>query len=172
MARAGDAARRGAVLRDVVLKYPNISAIDLSLVLGTLRDLFDHAAFALRFLALFTVATGVLVVFGTIWAGRYPRRRESVLLRALGASSSQMRGILRVEYALVGVFGGGAGALLAVGAADALARRLFELPMPWTSVAWSLPVAIALGAVTSLVAGLAASRGLASHPPLEVLRAE
>jgi putative ABC transport system permease protein len=172
VARAGDAARRGAVLRDVVLKYPNISAFDLSLVLGTLRDLFDHAAFALRFLALFTVATGVLVVFGTIWAGRYPRRRESVLLRALGASSSQMRGILRVEYALVGVFGGGAGALLAVGAADALARRLFELPMPWTSVAWSLPVAIALGAVTSLVAGLAASRGLASHPPLEVLRAE
>jgi len=40
-------------------------------VIATLSDLLDRAAFAMRFLALFTVATGVLVVFGTIWTGRH-----------------------------------------------------------------------------------------------------
>jgi putative ABC transport system permease protein len=172
VARAGDAEVRGKVLRDVAVKYPNISVVDLGLVIATLSDLLDRAAFAMRFLALFTVATGVLVVFGTIWTGRHQRRKESALLRALGASARQMRGIWRVEYVLIGVLGGMAGSALAVGAAWALGKYLFELALPWDAAAWSWPVAVALAALTSLLAGLAASRGLGSHSPLEVLRAE
>jgi putative ABC transport system permease protein len=172
VARAGDANLRGQVLREVAEKYPNISVIDLGLVIATLTDLLDRAAFAMRFLALFTLGTGVLVVFGTIWTGRHQRRRESALLRALGASARTMRGIWRVEYALVGVLGGVAGSALAVGAAWALGKYLFELAMPWGAADWSWPVAVGLAAVTSLLAGMAASRGLASHSPLEVLRAE
>jgi len=61
---------------------------------------------------------------------------------------------------------------MAVGAAWALGKYLFELALPWDAAAWSWPAAVALAALTSLLAGLAASRGLGSHSPLEVLRAE
>ncbi|MGA2052955.1 MAG: FtsX-like permease family protein [Opitutales bacterium] len=172
VARAGDAKLRGQILREVAEKFPNISVIDLGLVIATLTDILDRASFAMRFLALFTVATGVLVIFGTIWTGRHQRRRESALLRALGASARTMRGIWRVEYALVGVFGGAAGSVLAVGAAWALGKYWFQIALPWGTAGWSLPVAVGLASATSLLAGLAASRGLASHSPLEVLRAE
>jgi putative ABC transport system permease protein len=172
VARAGDPQVRGKVLRDVAMKFPNISVIDLGLVIATLTDLLDRAAFAMRFLALFTVGTGVLVIFGTIWTGRHQRRRESALLRALGASARQMRGIWRLEYVLVGLFGGLAGAAMAVGAGWALGKYLFEIALPWGAAGESLPVVVALAVVTSLLAGMAASRGLASHSPLEVLRGE
>jgi putative ABC transport system permease protein len=172
VARAGDATVRGQVLRDVATKFPNISVVDLGLIIATLTDLLDRAAFAMRFLALFTVGTGVLVIFGTIWTGRHQRRRESALLRALGASARQMRGIWRVEYALVGLFGGAAGSVLAIGGAWALGKYYFEIALPWAMAGWSWPVAVVLAVITSLLAGVAASRGLASHSPLEVLRGE
>jgi len=71
----------GRVQRAVVDKYPNVTAIDLALVVETLDGIFSKVAFAIQFMALFTVATGLIVLAGAILMGRHQRIRETVLLR-------------------------------------------------------------------------------------------
>jgi len=76
-ASPADSAR---VQRAVVDQFPNVTAIDLALVVETLDGIFTKVAFAVQFMALFTVATGLVVLAGAILTGRHQRIRETVLL--------------------------------------------------------------------------------------------
>ena len=69
---------------DVVRQFPTVSAIDLSLIVATIKGIVDKATTAVRLLSLFTVGTGLLVLAAAIITGRYERVKEGVLLRTLG----------------------------------------------------------------------------------------
>jgi len=157
-----------ALQRAVVISFPNVSAIDLTLVLETVEAVLEKVAFVARFMAFFTIATGIIVLVASILTGKYQRAQETILLRTLGATRRQALGILLVEYLLLGLIAGLTGALLANSSSWALARFLFEMPFTFSP----LPSIIAVGSVCALTVatGLAASRGILDRPPLEVLR--
>ncbi len=165
--RAEDRAAAARLQNRVVQAYPNISAVDLSLLLDTLDTVLGRVAFAIQFMAAFTVGTGAIVLLSAIWTTRYQRLQESALLRTLGASGMQMRGILSLEYLIVGLLSGAAGVILSLGAGYALARFVFEIGFAarWTT---ALTVILAAGLLT-LACGLIFSRGATRHPPCRVL---
>ena len=99
----------------VVQKFPNVSAIDLALIVNMIDTILGKVAFVVRFIALFSIATGLIVLAGSVTTGRYQRMRESVLLRTLGARRSQILRIMMVEYFLLGSFAALTGLLLAWG---------------------------------------------------------
>ena len=70
-----------AVQRAVVQQFPNVSAIDLTSVLHTLDMILGRISFALRFMALFSIVAGLLVLANAVATSRYQRIHESVLLR-------------------------------------------------------------------------------------------
>ena len=148
--------------------FPTVSVIDLNQVLETLNQYVYKVGMAIRFMGLFTVLTGVLVLISAIVTGRWQRCRESTLLRTLGASRNQVRWVLLVEYALLGGLGAVTGLLLALGAGWAVVHFVFQLGF---HVQWLDPI-VALLAVPTLtvIIGLSASRGIANTPPLEILR--
>ncbi len=156
--------------RAVVQKYPNVSAIDLALILQTVDSIVSKISFAIQFMALFTVFTGLTVLAAAILTGRFQRVREAVLLRTLGATRKQVGQILLVEYFLLGLVASGTGVLLATASSWALARFLFEAPYQLAI----LPSAVAVGVVcaVTMLMGFFGARGLLSRPPLEVLRSE
>ena len=119
-------------------------------------------------LAGFTVLAGLSILIGTLLNGRDQRLRESILLRTLGATARQVRTILLIEYATLGALSALAGLLLAIAANTALALFVFKAP-PWPD---PLLLATAFAATTGLaiLGGLALSRGVCRHPPLEILR--
>ncbi|HEY0945906.1 MAG TPA: FtsX-like permease family protein [Opitutaceae bacterium] len=167
VATPADSAR---VQRAVVSALPNVSAIDLALILETLDGIFSKVQFVVQFMALFTVVTGVIVLAGAILTGRFQRLRETVLLRTLGATKRQLVRIQLVEYTILGVLAAFVGCGLAITANLLLARFVFE-----TSGAWApgtLLGAVAAVTVVTLITGLLSNRGVAEHPPLEVLRQE
>lgn len=163
----GDSAR---VQQVVVGALSNVSAIDLQLIIETLDSVFSRVQFVIQFMAGFTVITGIVVLAGAILSGRFQRLREAVLLRTLGATARQLWQIQFVEYAILGVLAAVVGCGLAVGANLALAYFVFDTVGVWAvgTLAWAV---LAVTAVT-VVTGLLASRGVANHPPLEVLRQE
>lgn len=168
--RVADAAESAQMQREIVREFPNVSVIDLLLVLQTLEGIVSKVALAIRFMALFTVGTGMIVLAGSVVTGRWQRMQEAVLLRTLGGSRSTVRRILVAEYAGLGLLAAIAGCLLATGAAWALSQFVFRIP-------FYLPVAeVALTLITvpflTLTVGLAASRGISNHPPLAILRNE
>ncbi len=168
--RVADPAHSARVQEAIVAQLPNLSAIDLQLVLETLDGIFEKVQFVIQFMALFTVATGVIVLVGSMMSGRLQRLREVVLLRTLGATSRQLWQIQLVEYAVLGVLAALVGCGLAIVANALLAKFVFET----AGVFSVLTIAVAILAVASitLLAGLLSNRGVTNHPPLEVLRAE
>jgi putative ABC transport system permease protein len=158
------------VQRAVVDGFPNVTAIDLALVVETLDGIFSKVAFAVQFMALFTVATGLVVLAGAILTGRHQRIRETVLLRTLGATRRQVALIQLVEYAVLGVQGAVVGGLLAVAGNALLARFVFHVAA--TASAVQIGAAVLAVASLAVATGFIAGRGVVDHPPLEILRQE
>jgi len=156
--------------RAVVQKFPNVSTIDLTLIMNTVDSVLAKVSFAIRFVALFSILTGLMVLAGTVLTSRYQRLMESVLLRTLGATRAQIRNIMLVEYLWLGGMAALSGIILAVAASWALATFVFDVVYQPRGV----PIFIALLIVTGLtvLVGLLNSRGICDRPPLEVLRAE
>ncbi|MEW6156686.1 MAG: FtsX-like permease family protein [Verrucomicrobiota bacterium] len=168
--RVNSPAESAAMQKEMVQKFPNVSAIDMTLVLQTVESVLGKIAFAIQFMALFTAGTGLVVLISSILTGRYQRIQESILLRTLGASRRQIFTILLVEYFCLGLLAACTGAMLSVAASWALAEFLFkvEFVLAFPSV---LIVFTTVSLLTVLV-GLLTSRGILNHPPLEILRAE
>lgn len=165
-----DAAESARMQRELVKAFPNVSAIDLTLVLQTLDGILTKVGFVIRFMALFTVATGLIVLAGAVLTGRWQRMQEAVLLRTLGATRKQILQILFAEYAALGLLAALTGTALAVAASWALAKFAFKADYAVAPA----PLLVALVSVTTLtiLVGLATSRGIADQPPLEILRRE
>ncbi|MBI3249439.1 MAG: ABC transporter permease [Deltaproteobacteria bacterium] len=168
--RTPSSAVSAAVQRAVVGQFPNVSAIDLTSVLQTLDTLLSRIVFALRFMALFSIAAGMFVLVNAVLTSRQQRMKESVLLRTLGASRSQITRILIAEYALLGGFAALSGTLLALVASWALSRWWFETIFAPPLVPALLAVLLVAGVAT--LTGLIGNRNVVNHPPLEVLRRE
>jgi putative ABC transport system permease protein len=168
--RVDSSAQSALLQREVVKAFPNVSVIDLTLILETVDAVVAKVSFVIRFMALFTVATGILVMAGALVSSHFQRVRESILLRTLGASRAQIWRILAVEYLALGLLAAVTGVLLALAAVWALAAFVFQVhfaPPLW-------PVLTALAAVPALTlgTGLLMSRGILRQSPLAVLRAE
>lgn len=168
--RVVDAQQSADLQREVVKGFPNVSAIDLTLVMQMIDSIVSKIAFAVRFMAMFTVATGLIVLVGAILTGRLQRMQESVLLRTLGASRRQIRQILLTEYVSLGALAAALGGILSIGATWLLARYVFKTDFVFSLS--DLLITMIIVCVLTTITGMAASRGVGTHPPLEVLRRE
>ncbi|MFQ5739471.1 MAG: ABC transporter permease [Acidobacteriota bacterium] len=156
--------------RSVVKKFPNVSTIDLTLILTTVNNILDRVSFVIRFMALFSIFTGFTVLIGAVATSRYQRMRESVLLRTLGASRGQILRIMMIEYLFLGSLAALTGLILATAAAWSLAHFVFETPFS-PEVGPVLAALVAVVTLTLLI-GMVNSRGVLTHPPLQILRRE
>ena len=156
--------------RAVVKAFPNVSVINLTLILQTVDGILGKISIVIRFMAMFTVLTGLLVLVSALAAGRYQRIQESVLLRTLGASRAQILKILLAEYFTLGFLASLTGILLAVIAAWVLMKFVFHVPfvLAWESV--MVPLVLVPG-ITVMVAFIM-SLGILNRSPLSILRTE
>ncbi|HMP75280.1 MAG TPA: ABC transporter permease [Kiritimatiellia bacterium] len=165
--RAPDARGSAALQRAVATEFTNVSVIDLALVLSSVNTILGKIGDAVRGVAWFTLAAGLLVVAGAVRANREQRERERVLLRTLGAPQRHLVVMSVIEHAALGLLGGLAGVSLGALAGHLAATHLLKTE---TVLAWP---ALALGVL--LLATLTALLGLAHArptrlPPLEQLR--
>jgi putative ABC transport system permease protein len=170
LSRVDDPARRALLQQAVVQAHPNVSTLDLTQVQAAIESILDRVVLAVRFMALFSLAAGAVVLIGAVAASRHQRVREGALLRTLGATRPQLVRILFAEYAVLGALAALAALLLSTLAGFALVRFVFDgrfgVPAP-------AMLALALGVMVLTVAvGLAGSTEAWRRPPLEVLRAE
>ncbi|HAL71048.1 MAG TPA: hypothetical protein DCP71_04665 [Verrucomicrobiales bacterium] len=166
--RTPDAAAVGRLQQGLTREFPNVSSIDLSQILETVRSLFSKISWVITIMGGFTLIAALPIVVGTLLNGRDVRLRESVLLRTLGASSRQVRTILFIEYATLGFLSALTGTLLAVGATSILAVYVFKTS-PSPDVMTLLGAFVTTTAI-AVLGGLALSRGVSNHPPLDILR--
>ncbi|SOD89730.1 putative ABC transport system permease protein [Spirosoma fluviale] len=170
MTRVPDNQTSAVLQRALVSNFPNVSAIDLGLILKTVDEILGQISFVIQFMALFSILTGLLVLASSVVISKYQRLRESVLLRTLGASRGQILRITALEYGLLGLLAALSGILLSLVSTWSLARFVFEVPYQ-PSILPLLVVAFTVTALT-VVIGVFNSREVLVRPPLDVLRAE
>ena len=142
-----------AVQRAVVQQFPNVSAIDLTLILQTLNTLVHKIAFAIRFMAFFTIAAGMLVLASAVLSSRSQRRaRECPVTYAGGLAAADPPDPAAWNICFWAVWRQLTGVLLAVLASWALATWLFEVTFVLTPV--PLIVALLLVSVLTAVTGM------------------
>lgn len=156
------------IQRDAVRRFPNVSSIDLSLVRNTITQIVDKVTITVRFLALFSLAMGIPVLFSAVAATRRDRLREGVLLKTLGATRAQIGRILLAEYALLGILGSISGMVLAFGGAWALVTFVFEGTFV-PSVLPALAIAVAMLSLAVSI-GLLTGRDVFRETPMTALR--
>lgn len=170
LARTPAGVAMGQLQRAVVDRFPNVSSIDLSQIQRTIAAVLDKVTVAVRFLALFSVAMGIPVLFSAVAATRRERVREGVLLKTLGATRRQIREVLVAEYALLGALGSLTGVLLSMAGAWALLHWVFEEPYAPAL----LPALLIVAAMVALVVtiGVLTGRDVFRETPMVALRAE
>ncbi len=156
--------------RAVVQQFPNVSIIDLKLIITTIDNVLSKIAFAIRFMALFSIFTGLIVLSGSIVTSRYQRIKESVLLRTLGASRNQVLKIMSIEYLFLGLFAALTGVILAIFSSWSLFYFVFNSAFTFSPIPLILALFIVM--ILTLGIGLLNSRGIHTRPPLEILRSE
>jgi len=156
--------------RELVTMFPNVSLIDLRLILSTIDEFFGKVSFVIQFMALFSIITGLVVLAGAVINSKYLRLKENVLLRTIGAVKKQITGMTILEYAYLGFFAGFTGIGLAVLSGWVLAVYFFEIIF-LPDFLGLLYIWIGIMALTILV-GWFNTRDVLYRSPLEVLRKE
>jgi putative ABC transport system permease protein len=152
----------------VVRQFPNVSIIDLGLILNVLDELLGKIGYVIKFMSGFSIITGVIVLISSVRISKYQRIQESVLLRTLGGSRKQIFAITALEYLFLGALSALTGIVIAIGSSWLLAKYTFDMPYAVDF----LPVIVIFFTITSLtvIIGLLNSRGVLNKPPLEILR--
>ena len=156
--------------RESIMDFPNVSTIDLTLVLDTMTDILDNISFAIEFMAIGSIVTGFIILVSAVQINQFQRLKENVLLKILGASRRQILGIMITEYFTLGFLAVNTGILLALCGSMALSRFVFEAEF---SIDWSSIVVANIAIVGPTIAiGILNSTSLYKRQPLEVLRHE
>ncbi len=156
--------------REIVAKFPNISLLDLRLILKTIDEFFQKVAFIIQFMALFSILTGLIVLAGAVLNSKYARLKENVLLRTMGASKRQIISLTVVEYISLGILAGLVGIGLAILAGWGLSLYLFEVIFV-PDILGLIYIWLTVTLLTVFV-GWWNTRSILNHSPLEVLRRE
>lgn len=155
VANVPEPAAVAALQRDAVVRYPNVSSLDLTLIRSTLGMILNRVMLAVRFLGVFCLAMGVPVLFSAVAATRRDRVREGVLLKTIGATRAQVRRVLVAEYGALGVLGAATGMVLSFAGAWALMRFVFESGF---TPAWTAALSIA-GIMCAMTVGIGVLTG-------------
>ena len=152
----------------VLNQFPNVSIIDLAMVLQILDSLLHKIAFVIQFMAGLSICTGIIVFVASVYISKYQRIREVVLLRTLGASSKQIFFINAFEYFFLGFLAALTGIILGVIAAWLLAVYIFETN--FTIQFFPLALLVLIICFVTVAIGLLNTRGILKQSPLAVLR--
>lgn len=170
LTRFANPEQSAAFQRETATAFPNVSIIDLKLIIETLEDVTAKVGFVVQFMALISMLTGFLVLLASVRSSRFQRIRESVLLRTLGAGRKQVFGINAVEYLILGSIASLTGIIIAVIANIFIAKFSFNA-MIWPSFTPLALIYIAITVVTVLI-GMLNIRSVVRQSPLEILRAD
>ena len=152
-------------LDELAVRYSNLAVVDIGAVVRQVQGVVDQLISAVRFLFLFTLSAGVLVLYSALVATEDERRREAAVMRVYGASRAQVAGSQRIEFAAMGIL---AGVLATLGAAiigEIIALRVFELDLPPSLGLWVAGPLAGL-ALLSLNAWLSARKVLRASPAI------
>ncbi len=158
-ARAGDQLAR---------EFPNLLLIDTGAMIEQVRGIMGQIAQTVSVIFLFTLLSGLAVLYAALLATQDERIGEAAILRTLGADSRYLRRLHLAEFAALGSLSGLLASAGAVLLGWVVARFVLEIPYQASLAIW--PIGCLGGLLVVMLAGWLGTRRLARLPPLAILR--
>jgi putative ABC transport system permease protein len=163
-------AAAGAVQRDLVKAFPNVSVIDVREVLASIKEVVDNATLGVTIVGAVTLFSGLLILVGAVAVTKFQRLYEAAIYRTLGAGTTLLASMTAIEYGLLGLLAGLLGAVGALGLSWVVATQLFEID--WRPAPGVLAGGVLVTALLVCVVGVVASLDVLVRKPLRTLRGE
>jgi putative ABC transport system permease protein len=159
------------------LGFNTFSILDATKSLQRFFKILDMFLFIFGSLALTVASIGIV---NTLVMAVLERRREIGIMKAIGASDADVKGLFFAEAGAMGLFGGmlgvilgwGIGQVISVGTNIYLRNQGFPPEHLWTVTWWLVLFALAVAFLISLVAGLYPASRAARLDPVQALRYE
>ncbi|MDO6438398.1 ABC transporter permease [Cyclobacterium sp. 1_MG-2023] len=157
-----------AIQNTIVRQFPNVSVVNLSMIVETLEDLLGKIGFVIQFMAFFSILTGILVLISSLLISKFQRVRENILLRTIGADRKVLIKINILEYLFLGSLAAGGGLVLSILASFLLSFFVFEIAF---TLAWQ-PLFLVFGLITALTVflGYVNSLNILKAKTMDILR--
>ena len=155
--------------RSLFATYPTVTVINIADIVQTIQGVVDQITLVIRFLAAFSILSGLIILAWSVAGTRFRRIREVVVLKTLGATRTRIAAVFSVEFAVLGLLAGAVGVVFANLLTHILLHRM-EVTFH-RDVSGSL-AAVAATAVLAVGTGWIASWRILGQKPLEVLREE
>jgi putative ABC transport system permease protein len=155
--------------RALFTTYPTVTVINIADILQTITGVVDQITIVIRFLAGFSILSGLIILASSIASTRFRRIREVVVLKTLGATRNRIATVFSVEFVVLGLLAGAVGMLFANVLSRILLHRMDVVFQ--RDVRGSLTAVLGT-AVLAVVTGWVASFHILGQKPLEVLREE
>ncbi|MBI3902757.1 MAG: FtsX-like permease family protein [Nitrosomonadales bacterium] len=152
----------------LIKNFPNLLLIDTEQMIGQVRRIMDQIAQTMSAVFMFTLLSGMAVLYAALLATQDERIHQAAILRTLGADSHYLRHLHLTEFATLGALSG----LFAAGGASLLgwilAIRVLEIPYHPGAAIWL--AGVGGGMTTVALAGWLATRQIVRMSPLQVLQ--
>jgi putative ABC transport system permease protein len=154
----------------VIETFPNVTAIHIREVLEIISGILQEIVRSVRFMALFGLLAGLIILSAAIYATRLRRLREMTLFKILGATRPTLIAVMTVEYGLLGFVAALVGGLLSTVLSWGIVHFFFDIP-------WRFDPAVLLTGLTgtivlTILTGFLTSYRILGEKPLAVLRSE
>ena len=155
--------------RALFTTYPTVTVINIADILTTISDVVEQITIVIRFLAGFSILSGLIILASSVASTRFRRMREVVVLKTLGATRNRIATVFSVEFVVLGLLAGAVGTLFANVLSRILLHRMDVVFQ--RDVRGSL-IAVLGTAVLAVATGWIASFRILGQKPLEVSREE
>ena len=165
-----DGPKIAGMQRALFSAYPTVTVINIADVLDTIQGFVGQITQVVRFLAAFSMLSGVIILASSVASTRYRRIREVVVLKTIGATRARIATVFSVEFLVLGLLSGLVGVVFANLFTKLLLRRFFEVGfhIDWLATG----IALAGSAALAVGTGWIASARILGQKPLQVLREE
>ena len=135
-----------------------------------LDTIMGKIAYAIEFMAYFTIAIGIIIFISSLSNSKYQRYKEYVLLKVIGAKMKQVYAIIILEYFILSIIAVNAGLILAALGTYLLAELVFKSAffMDYSLILWTNISVISL----TIIIGLLNNMSLNKESPMDLIRQE
>lgn len=165
-----DETQKSSLQNEMASRFPNVTTLDMSASVNTFYRVMTRLSSTIRFLGLFSILAGMLILTGSIFATRIARTREAVYFRILGADRGFVRRVFNYENLAIGLASGTMALLMSHAASWWIIVRWMQMSYRWYFEADILLVAMAVILVMGV--GWAASGDILRKKPVAFLREE
>ncbi len=161
--------KRKTLRQKITTAFPNVSVIDVTQLAGKILSISDRLSVSVRFMAWFSIAAGLVLIFSIARHEALKNQNQMNLLKVLGAGNASVRAVTLLEFGFTGFSAALSGILLSFGFSFAVAAYFFDSLWKFDPRA-SLMI---LGLTTFISMGTAfmASRKVLNSKPVGLLSA-